>query len=248
MYDDKFFNIASFFLLRIFFNFKSIQFNESAEFLNQELTDEFQLMQTIDTTSANTLQSSNANSSTFISLLKNLGSSNTKQKATPNSNQQATPITNINTQQQQQQQQLTVSITPTSQNKSSPVLSPLENLVKASKLAAVTPINNESTKTLIQAGEINSSIVTTTSPVITSPVKKDETTNEIQRQNANLIVDTNILKPQLATDPYTVLSEEDYLEHRAAVTHCKHSSDGNYVASIDISGAIKSKLHSFKVN
>ena len=43
-------------------------------------------------------------------------------------------------------------------------------------------------------------------------------------------------------NPYLILSQEDYTEHKAPIMHCKFSKDGKYVASLDSNGVIKGML------
>ena len=43
-------------------------------------------------------------------------------------------------------------------------------------------------------------------------------------------------------EPYLLLSQEDYTEHKSAILHCKFSKDGKYVASVDCNSLIKSKF------
>lgn len=43
-------------------------------------------------------------------------------------------------------------------------------------------------------------------------------------------------------NPYLILSQEDYMEHKASIVHCKFSKDGKCVASLDSHGVIKGKL------
>lgn len=47
-------------------------------------------------------------------------------------------------------------------------------------------------------------------------------------------------------NPYLILSQEDYMEHKASIVHCKFSKDGKCVASLDSHGVIKGKLVCFE--
>jgi hypothetical protein len=168
--------------------------NDNTEFLNQDLTDEFPLMQidsiiphhpsTPPTTNKDNKQMS------FISILKTLGG--TQQKP-PIQKTPSTPTTNNIIQQQQQQQ---------NEIKEFPTTSPLESLIKSIK-----PNNNK----------------------IELPPQVD-----VEIDNSQ------IKKSELSSKPYTILSEEDYMEHKDSVIHLKHSPDGRNIASIDSKGTIKS--------
>ena len=55
-------------------------------------------------------------------------------------------------------------------------------------------------------------------------------------------VKNKINKLELTSKLYTVVSEEDYKEHKESIVHLKHSPDGRNIVSIDIKGTIKSNL------
>jgi hypothetical protein len=163
------------------------------EFLNQDLTDEFPLMQ-IDATiphHPSTPPSTNKDNKqmSFISILKTLGG--TQQKPTI----QKTPSTPTTTQPQQHQQHQ-------NEIKEFPTTSPLESLIKS--------------------------------------IKTNNNKIEIPPQVDVEIDNSQMKKTELSSKPYTILSEEDYMEHKDSVIHLKHSPDGRNIASIDSKGTIKS--------
>jgi len=41
-------------------------------------------------------------------------------------------------------------------------------------------------------------------------------------------------------NPYLILSQEEYTEHKSHILHCKFSKDGKHIASVDAQGVIKS--------
>ena len=132
----------------------------------------------------------------IISMLKNLGASNTHPKTptTPN-NPNRNPSIVISSQNTQNKQQ--------SETKEFPTTSPLESLIKTMK-------PNPNSKVNVSA--------------------------------ASEDVENKINKLELTSKPYTVVSEEDYMEHKESIVHLKHSPDGRNIVSIDIKGTIKSNL------
>jgi hypothetical protein len=87
--------------------------------------------------------------------------------------------------------------------------------------------------------------ITKISPLIETTTSENQINkvNTENSENENFVksIDRSLIaKPELSVKPYTILSEEYYLEHKDSVIHCKHSPDGNYIASIDINGIIKS--------
>ena len=51
----------------------------------------------------------------------------------------------------------------------------------------------------------------------------------------------NAIICETRANPYLMLSQEDYNEHKSLIINCKFSKDGTHVASIDTQGIIKSK-------
>jgi hypothetical protein len=71
----------------------------------------------------------------------------------------------------------------------------------------------------------------------------EENMNEKTLNNKE--IDQNLKKPyerlDYQPDPYLVLSQEDYTEHKFQILQCKFSKDGKFIASLDIQNVIKSK-------
>jgi len=42
------------------------------------------------------------------------------------------------------------------------------------------------------------------------------------------------------SNPYLILSQEEYTEHKSHILHCKFSKDGKHIASVDAQGVVKS--------
>ena len=190
------------------------------DFLQNELNDEFQLLQ-------NEQQTKPSNS--FISILKNLTYSKPKP---PELVDQTLNEPNPKIQ--------CAKTMPTNQGL----------LEKSRKFTADSIKDSGSSKSAKQAvrSKSNSTIATPRLVPFLS-LEKDERQEIGHEPKLNDYVEPaksiEALKveaePTLA-NPYLTLSQEDYIEHKFPILHCKFSKDGKHVASVDSQGIIKSKF------
>ncbi|VDI82357.1 Hypothetical predicted protein [Mytilus galloprovincialis] len=78
-----------------------------------------------------------------------------------------------------------------------------------------------------------------------SSVQKEESLPEVpQRSQSQPAPETPPIKDVKCSDetdkcPFLLLSQEDYIEHRAAISYSKFSNTGQYIASVDVDGVVK---------
>ncbi|CAC5399011.1 WD repeat-containing protein 91 [Mytilus coruscus] len=78
-----------------------------------------------------------------------------------------------------------------------------------------------------------------------SSTQKEESTPEVtQRSQGQPAPETPPIKDVKCSDetdkcPFLLLSQEDYIEHRAAISYSKFSNTGQYIASVDVDGVVK---------
>ena len=217
-----------------FFHLKktSNTFSFEQDFLKNELNDEFQLIQ-------NDQQSKPTNS--LISMLKNFTYSRPKHSINTNLPAYSEPI-NFNNRSQSEQ-----------------TINKLLPLVMNRKLTLDTSLSKNSRKSSYSSAKSNSTIVP--SKIVATIVEDDprKSTNSIENDDIigskldrrkstskSLSINDSIISSQTdydppRTNPYLMLSQEDYSEHKSHILHCKFSKDGKYVASVDAQGVIKSK-------
>ncbi|KAL5021151.1 hypothetical protein ScPMuIL_000306 [Solemya velum] len=61
----------------------------------------------------------------------------------------------------------------------------------------------------------------------------------ISAPTANVTVSTGKQDPPVKECPFILLSQEEYGEHHSAISYCRFSNTGNYVASVDVDGVVK---------
>ncbi|XP_076104338.1 WD repeat-containing protein 91-like isoform X4 [Mytilus galloprovincialis] len=78
-----------------------------------------------------------------------------------------------------------------------------------------------------------------------SSAQKEESLPEVpQRSQSQPAPETPPIKDVKCSDetdkcPFLLLSQEDYIEHRAAISYSKFSNTGQYIASVDVDGVVK---------
>lgn len=89
-----------------------------------------------------------------------------------------------------------------------------------------------------------------TLPSINDLNKEEDTGIENSYEKIGMKVENNEVKTnskleealETIDEPYLILSQDDYREHKNGVILCKFSYDGKYIASADLDGVIKGKI------
>jgi hypothetical protein len=222
--------------------------NFEQEYLQNDLVDEFQLLQN----ETQPRQSTSNNS--FISLIKNL-TVNSNRNAQNKQNQseqfsQYTSANNVNTNDYVNSSNVAKILTTKGSAFDYMVKNrAMKNYNKTQTLKILSNNNNNHLDS--QKGEVNTLTNLATQNVLLPHITTDEQLNqednltkhdlskseELNEPNELLLEPINYTKPE----PYLLLSQEDYAEHKSAILQCKLSKDGKYVASVDTNSLIKSK-------
>lgn len=177
-----------------------------------EISDEFKPIQ-------NDTKQSNTTGNSFISMLKNIGS---KKSNNSLGNNNTSSIQTIKTPETTNQRYAD---------------SPFESLIKNFKSNKQKALASKTTSS--QENEFKNSIensktsTPSTSNLTQTPSSRSENSN-VEKQATNF--------DSCSNEPYLILSEDTYKEHKASVKFCKFSLDGKLIASVDNSGVLKSKL------
>lgn len=187
------------------------------EYLQNELIDEFQLIQTDVQNKQGTL----------MSLLKNLtSSSKNKPQNVPGNVKPPTP-----TPQNLPLASQLPTITKLIGFKPNATVPGSQNQPKSD-----VDVKNPNTETTKSKETIKS--VSSSSDLLTTQTESIENLTSQIKLEPRITSESTI--SSLSVESYLNLSSEDYLQHKSPILHCKFSNDGKYIVSVDVHGIIKS--------